>query len=355
MILWTSNGTVHAGDGYGDSYTYLVENAKKYNNQIISSKISQPNFLEELKGLNVGYFMLDKSIEDAEIIVNNCTPEAFIKGKGYSIGFTYWETNKLKDDWVRDMNKMDEIWTTSQSMVNIFINSGVTVPVYKFNLGVNEKLFFPKKRTLGDKVTFLCIGSPSTRKNSQTSVDAFLKLFDGDERYQMIYKSAGAPDARIYKNDQVFKLDHPQIKVIDYSVSEKELADIYDLCDCVLYPTSGEGWGLLPFQGIAKGIPTICTNATACTEYAEMSVSLDFEWSDYNMNGVYDGAGMWAKPNFDDLCDKMLYVVNNYEEVSNKTFASAQYIHENMTWDKVSKDYVDRLWQILKYLKVKPS
>ena len=40
MILWTSNGTVHAGDGYGDSYTYLVENAKKYDDQIISSKIS---------------------------------------------------------------------------------------------------------------------------------------------------------------------------------------------------------------------------------------------------------------------------------------------------------------------------
>lgn len=354
MILWTANGCARFGEGYGDAFNKIVSNAMKHSPDIIASDTTQP---EELKNLvnGIGYFVLDGNVDSADIIVNNSVPEAYVKNKNYSVGFSYWETNRLKDDWVRDMNKMDEIWTTSQSMVDIFIESGVKVPVYKFKLGINPDLFFPVKRSIKSKFTFLCIGSPSTRKNSQVSVDAFLKLFDGNDNYQMIYKSNGPADARMYKNGVFSKLEHPQIKVIDYLVSEQELADIYDLCDCVLYPTSGEGWGLLPFQGIAKGIPTICTNATACTEYASMSVPLDFKWSNYNMNGIYDGAGMWAEPNFDDLCDKMLYVVNNYEEVSNKTFDSAQYIHENMTWEKVSKEYVDRLCQILKDTREKLS
>ena len=54
------------------------------------------------------------------------------------------------------------------------------------------------------------------------------------------------------------------------------------------------------------------------------------------------------KPNFDDLCDKMLYVANNYEEVSDKTYQSAEYINKNMTWEKVSQKYIARCWEVLK-------
>jgi len=75
---------------------------------------------------------------------------------------------------------------------------------------------------------------------------------------------------------------------------------------------------------------------------------LDYKWSKFNMSGVYEGAGEWAEPNFDDLCDKMLYVIKNYDDVLNKTLKGAKYINENMTWDKVTKDYIDRLCQILR-------
>jgi glycosyltransferase involved in cell wall biosynthesis len=117
--------------------------------------------------------------------------------------------------------------------------------------------------------------------------------------------------------------------------------------DCLIYPTSGEGWGILPYQAIAKGIPTICTNATSCTEYAEMSVPLDYKWSNYNMSGIYEDTGTWAEPDFDDLCDKMLYVVNNYDEIAKKTYDNATAQFETMTWDWAAKGYYNRLCQIL--------
>jgi glycosyltransferase involved in cell wall biosynthesis len=249
---------------------------------------------------------------------------------------------------------MDEVWTSSRFMQDVFVKSGVKVPVYGFNLGVDPALYSPLRRYAHNQFTFLSMGSPSTRKNSQVSVDAFLKLFGGNDEYRLIYKSNGAPDARNYADGVMLgKLDHPQIEIIDEELSHSDLAKIYDEADCLLYPTSGEGWGIIPFQAIAKGIPTICTNATACEEYAYMSVPLDYEWSQDKMSGIYENAGFWAKPNFDDLCDKMLYVVNNYDKVSKKTFSSAEYINKNMTWEKVSKDYVDRLCQILKDTKAK--
>jgi hypothetical protein len=66
------------------------------------------------------------------------------------------------------------------------------------------------------------------------------------------------------------------------------------------------------------------------------------------MTGRYANAGQWGEPAFDDLCDKMLYVANNYQKVSDKTYQSAEFINQNMTWEKVSQKYIARCWEILK-------
>jgi glycosyltransferase involved in cell wall biosynthesis len=353
MIVWSDNQHSKVSVGYGYVPDRLYPCLEKSGLPIERRTPETPEeFTDLFRVINLGYF--SEVYGSDKILINHSMPEAFVKSSLYSIGFTYWETNRLPDDWVKNCNKMDEVWTSSRFMQDVFVKSGVKVPVYGFNLGVEPALYSPLRRYAHNQFTFLSMGSPSTRKNSQVSVDAFLKLFGGNDEYRLIYKSNGAPDARNYANGVMMgRLDHPQIEIIDEELSHDDLAKLYDEVDCLLYPTSGEGWGIIPFQAIAKGIPTICTNATACEEYAYMSVPLDYEWSQDKMSGIYENAGFWAKPNFDDLCDKMLYVVNNYDKVSKKTFSSAEYINKNMTWEKVSKDYVNRLCQILKDTKAK--
>jgi len=353
MIVWSDNQHSKVSVGYGYVPDRLYPCLEKSGLPIERRTPETPEeFTDLFRVINLGYF--SEIYGSDKILINHSMPEAFVKSSLYSIGFTYWETNRLPDDWVKNCNKMDEVWTSSRFMQDVFVKSGVKVPVYGFNLGVEPALYSPLRRYAHNQFTFLSMGSPSTRKNSQVSVDAFLKLFGGNDEYRLIYKSNGAPDARNYANGVMMgRLDHPQIEIIDEELSHDDLANLYDEVDCLLYPTSGEGWGIIPFQAIAKGIPTICTNATACEEYAYMSVPLDYEWSQDKMSGIYENAGFWAKPNFDDLCDKMLYVVNNYDKVSKKTFSSAEYINKNMTWEKVSKDYVNRLCQILKDTKAK--
>jgi glycosyltransferase involved in cell wall biosynthesis len=343
MITWTDNGSSRIGEGYGDASYHLTKHISKSGLDFCKIENESP---QEISGLQIGYARRNDIYEG--VVINHCLPESYGRHGDYKIGFTYWETNKLPDSWLDDLNRMDEVWTTSDFMRSVFINSGVVKPVYNFQLGVDPAIYSPLKRVRKSPFTFLSIGSPSTRKNSQVAVDAFIKLFSGDDGYRMIYKSKGPPDARSYNGGMKGRLNHPQIDIIDWEVSAEELGRIYDKADCLLYPTSGEGWGLLPFQAIAKGIPTICTNFSACSEFAHFSVPLDYSISDYKMSGTYENTGYWAKPDFDDLCDKMLYTVNNYEEISNRTYMSALYIKENMTWEKVSERYVDRLCQILK-------
>lgn len=320
-------------------------------------KNAEDAILDNLYDLNIHKVCLSQiSYVEADILINNRLPSDYQKSTGYNIGFSYWETTKLPKDWVDSMNEMDEIWTTSLWAKNVFEDSGVTVPVYNFRLGVDSQLFNPVLKTKPHwPFTFLCIGSPSTRKNSQMVVDAFVNLFEMDDRYRLIYKSTDAPDARLWneKGEPMPISSHPNIVVIDEDVTLTKLSRIYDLADCVVYPTSGEGWGMLPYQGIAKAIPTICTNETACVEYANLSIPLNSELGITGMTGLYTDNGQWAEPDFDDLCDKMLYTVNNFSEVALRTYESVSKVYESMTWESAAIEYRDRICQILKNLEIK--
>lgn len=286
---------------------------------------------------------------EADVLINNCLPVDFKQGLGYNIGFSYWETDTLPSSWVPRLNECDEIWTTSSWAREVFQDNTGHSNVHSFKLGVESDIFQPSLDRGSDKgFIFTHVGSPSSRKNTQMAVDAFVKTFGNNTDYRLIVKSLGPPDARLRVGDTNLGAiaQHPRIDVIDYEITEYELADLYRQTDCLIYPTMGEGWGMIPFNAIACGTPTICTNATACTEYAEMSVPLDYTWSSEGTTGIYSG-GKWAYPDFDDLCDKMRYVVDNYSQVKQKTMNSAKIIHKDYSWDKVILDYKERLCQIL--------
>lgn len=348
-IIWTytSNLEKNKNQGYAVAANNIIKS--------IDYDIEVVNLTEEdpFSFINIGYEtrVNEKKISKKDIIINNTLPEGYTKAAGYSIGFTYWETTRLPNNWINSMNKMDEIWTASSFIKEVFFNSGIKSPIYSFKLGINEKIYKQINPFIKDKFVFIHDGSPSSRKNTQMVVDAFLKLFENNYNYHLIIKSIGPTNARI-KNGQniigsVYK--HNQITVVDENLSEYDVFNLYSKANCMLYPTSGEGWGMMPFQAIAMGIPTICTNFSACTEFAELSYPLDYQLSEQNMMGIYNQAGKWAMPDFDDLCDKMLYIVNNYEEAKTKTKIGSDYIQKNMKWSDVGKDYNDRLCQILNH------
>lgn len=351
-ILWRALSKSKA-DGYGYASYRISSGLKRAGLPIYEPE----DFLVMDSGSQE--FELSISLEDGlvykkqpvigkqDIVVNNCLPQDFKMYEGYNIGFSYWETDKLPSNWIPKLLECDEIWTTSKWAENVYRSNTNHKNVYSFRLGFESEIFKASEAVPDGPFTFLHVGSPSTRKNTQMAFEAFLRTYGANKDFRLIIKSIGPPDARF--TDGTMNLgpvtSHSRVKVIDYEISEEELAELYRSVHCLIYPTRGEGWGMIPFNSIASGTPTICTNATACTEYAELSVPLDFKWSSENTFGIYQG-GSWADPDFDDLCDKMRYVVDNYQEVKQKTLKGAKIIHKDYSWDKVVSEYKDRLCQI---------
>lgn len=347
-IVWNYNRAASHNEGYRTSSEKVSTGLIKKGIDIEYYDDSLPLGISNLISQASDIPQLVENYDDY-IIINNTLPSDYRRVNGYNIGFTYWETTKLPKDWVVKMNTMDEIWTASDFMRRVFIHSGVTVPVLSFSLGVDDLLYNPKLRRARNPFTFLSIGSPSSRKNSQMAVDAFIKCFGTDDQYKLIYKSMGPPDARLNKGTSDMKpiYGHPNIEVIEEDLSNEDLAKLYDRADCLVYPTSGEGWGWFPYQAIAKAIPTICPPSTSCEEYAHLLIPLRFDWSSENLFGLYSGNGEWMKPNFNDLCGKMLDVACNYELYADTTYRNVVRDFKFMTWDYAIEGYYNRICQIL--------
>lgn len=259
----------------------------------------------------------------------------------YRIGYTHWESNKLPDSWHLRMNDMDEIWVASNFLFDLFLDNNVNERIRLIPHGINPEIWKINNRFIADKFIFMHVGSPAERKGAQRVADAFLQVFGDNEDAYLLFKSNGPTEARWTSPRGGFGNinTHPRITVIEENLSVYDLATLYDTAHCMVYPTNGEGFGLIPFQAIATGMPTICTDATGCADFAKLSVPLDSRPT----KGMGVHLGDWVEPDFDDLCDKMLYVYDNYDKVKQKTVQSAQILHAKQTWAQMADLMIDAL------------
>lgn len=295
-----------------------------------------------IRGLQEHNIRVSYDNRDSKCHVSFIQPE-FYSGNldQYRVGYTPWESSVVPESWKDIMPQMQEIWTPSQYCVDIFEENNLNKIVRRVPHGIDPELWKIENRYLTDKFVFLHIGGPTARKGGQRVVDAFLDLFDGNDDVMLVLKSNEDTECRFYENGVDFKSasHHPQIASIGYQVSVEDLVKIYNQAHCLVYPTNGEGFGLIPFQGIATGLPTIVTNATACADFANLSVPLDSKPTP----GVGIHLGDWVEPDPDDLRDKMKYVYDNYDEVKEKTLQSARLIHSTQTWYHVAQQIAEIL------------
>jgi glycosyltransferase involved in cell wall biosynthesis len=285
--------------------------------------------------------------EELDYHINFCNPHYYQLRNKYNIGYTPWESTKVPRSWLHNMSKCDEIWTTSNFVKDVYIQNNVHTSIHVIPHGVSpEWTIF--ERELTGKFNFLHVGGDSKRKNAQLVVDAFLELYDGDLDFQLILKYNKYCHAEVYIDGNLVSANnHPQILGIPDVFETHDLVRLYHKCHCLVYPTSGEGFGMIPLEAMATGMPTIVTNATGCADYAHLGIPISAtmvkaDWHDHVYN---DDTGYWAAPNIDELLKTMESVVNEYQEIADFALKSARTIHSEWSWgavaDKILLRYED--------------
>jgi glycosyltransferase involved in cell wall biosynthesis len=266
----------------------------------------------------------------------------------YKIGYTAWESTELKPGWKDRMLSCDELWATSTWTANVFKETLGKEDIHVYPHGIDMD-WAPRRRSRKDVFRFLHIGEPQARKNGQLVVDSFIELFGNDPDYQLIMKAANINSTRIYNPDGSIAggpdVKYNNIKIITIPLTHSQMVELYWKSNAMVYPTLGEGFGFIPLQAIATGMPVASTYEWAeYKDFITVPINSTLGPSQYpqlHPGNVYNVTK-------DEVKRSMLELVENYEIHAKNTFKNSFKAHIEYDWDKVTESTSQRLKNIFK-------
>src|SRR6478609_147683 len=272
----------------------------------------------------------------ADIEVNFIQPEHFIwSGVDYRIAYLSWESTKLKPGWREKLNEVDEVWTPSEVIAEWMIDDGVKKPVYVYHHGV-DSAWTPMRRTYNNPLNVFHPDLFAVRK--QGTMVAMLQH----------------DDPRVYMTAKVIEGNaHPEwpgvptgfspalaavlgVNLIPERLSVTELVGLYHMQHLMVYPTSGEGFGLSPIQALATGMPTITTKGWAPYEDLFPPEALvETTLKDVPEEWQIVHPGKWLEPDPDSLRAAYEWHLDpdNYEAAAARVFDSVDSWVDDWRWD----------------------
>jgi len=267
--------------------------------------------------------------------------------KAYRIQYTPWESTELPAGWLEGFKKVDEVWTPSPLVAQWYEDAGVK-GVHVYEHGIDPVWFGARheRQRKDGPLNFMHHGEPAFRKGGQEALDAFRKVFGDSKDVHLTFKSWGHSRVRamedVYEHGEPVNVGapdevYPNVSIIRQDVPEANMISLYSQADVMVYPGWGEGFGLIPLQGMAAGMPVICTEAWA--PYADLlvpelrlgSTLVDSPWPEVH-------PGKMFQPDFDQLCEMYEYVYDNYDEVAQTAYTKSYAVELVYDWDTLTSE-----------------
>ena len=234
--------------------------------------------------------------------------------------FTMWEADRLPRKYVDCCNKHVALIVPTKWNREIFIKSGVKVPIYVVPLGIDTNVFKPNLRRFPEECVFITAGRVAHgyhRKGINYAMEVFRKAFPEEADAKLRVKCF--PDCDLKPNFD------SRISIVRASISQESMVEFYQDSVAYLDTTTAEGFGLHQVEANAcgqivigcpfSGKPIFNNNDNLAVKYSMQKVT-DKE--------TYLATGRWAKLDEEDLIAKMRYVYENRE----KTWLEGQLVRE---------------------------
>lgn len=310
------------------------------------SKCMKIHIINYAQGRHVGYgevkYHLTKTLQELNYLIvpygeadvnlwfcwpRNNRPE----DPGYHIAYLPWESTILQDGWVDKLNAMDEVWTPSPIIARWFEDLGVQ-PVRVFEHGVGPEWSRVYRENTGP-LKFFHHGGDAYRKGGAQCVQAFNAAFPNDNDVQLVMKMYGHG----WNIPEIGRM-----KIINNKYTLPDLIKLYHDQHIMVCNSYGEGFGLPALQGMATGMPLICTRDWApYKRFIDLPVRaslIDSPWPEPHPGKVWE-------PNFDELVDRMRYAKDNFDVLAHNAYDKALDVHAEYDWKNVTLRIFEELEQ----------
>ncbi|MGG0814451.1 glycosyltransferase [Paenibacillus alvei] len=278
--------------------------------------------------------------------------DVFYKNEGrYKIGYTMLEVDGLPQDWVRQCNRMDEVWVPSSFNAETFRNSGVHVPIHIVPLGIDPNYFNPGIRgfRFSEKFTFLSVFEWGERKAPAELLRTFANEFANDDALLICKITNKDPQVDVRAELRRLNLKHVDSKIMiiyNQTIPSYLLGSLYRSVDCFVLPTRGEGWGMPILEAMACGTPVIATDWSAQRDFLNDQTGFPIR-----VKGMvpavakcpYYTGFQWAEPDFEHVASMMRHVYENREAVKERSGEIAQQVLSQWTWSHTAQKIIERL------------
>lgn len=210
--------------------------------------------------------------------------------------FTMWETDELPTSFLRYLPLFDRVVVPCQHNVKLFAKHHrdvVFVP-----LGVDADVWKPRPSNRSGPFRFTAGGSLWRRKGLDVVVRAFNEL--------------GLPNTELHIKAAPHARDVPQQPLGDRVFLHRQWMSLEDQIrwfhdsDCFVAPARGEGFGLIPLQNIALGVPTIVSDTSGQHQFSHLATHVVS-----TRKVAAETVGKWDEPNLSELKRAMLDVFEN--------------------------------------------
>lgn len=252
----------------------------------------------------------------------------------YTVVSTMWEAQRLPESFRETLPEFDLIVVPSHHNVELFSRYH---PNVKFvPLGVDPAMWHYQPRTPAAEFRFL-IGGSGPRKGTDLAYKAFRALWGKEGSW-----GSGPVPYLVMKSPKGGEYPGDRIEVVSGRISAQSEVDLYAGAHCYLQPSRGEGFGLQPLQALAQGLPTVLTAAHGHDSFAHLGLGIGATPA-RSAYFIYGDAGDWWEPDFDELCDRMRWVYENYDQAVDEGKSAAAAVANEFTWANTAARFVDAI------------
>lgn len=258
----------------------------------------------------------------------------------YNILLFVWESTELRSGWDKMLSNphLDEIWTASDWNHKIFQDLGINVTKI-FPHGI-DPIWKPKKRKsrANRPVKYLIVDAEANRKGCQEAFDGFRAVFGDDPRKATLtIKSRQRCMIRWFDERRMIHSpdEFRNVKIELGTYSDEEMVKLIQDHDVNIFPSLGEGFGLIPFQMLATGGISIVTEEWC--HYTDYLNGLGIRSSYVQSPWRGEHEGNMCKPNQKHLEDLIRKSYDEFDELSKMAFKRSLDLHVEYNWLDLTK------------------
>lgn len=213
-----------------------------------------------------------------DLIVSVSPPRAFVVGpydhRPDLVLHTMFEAEPVPPNWIDVMNRAGLIWSPSRYCAALFAAYGVRTPICVSGYGFDPLTFQPVSRKARDsKLKVIVWGDNlASRKNLLAAIQTYMWADLPDAELDIKINDSTFQGRITAKEDGVERQD---IRVITSPMPRHELIEWLERADVLIYLSGGEGYGCIPLEAMAMGLPVIAMRNTGMIDYMQPDCILE--------------------------------------------------------------------------------